>query len=61
MKLILMGFFTIHWNLGQFTLILREADYKKRKLSQVTINCIQNVKIRLIPYNLIDKMMSNII
>jgi hypothetical protein len=54
--------YTIYCNLGQFTLIIREVDYKKKcKLSQVTINHIQYIKISFITYNLIDKIMFNII
>jgi hypothetical protein len=53
--------YTIYCNLGQFMLIICEVDYKKVKTVQVTINRIQYVKINIITYNLIDKIMFNII
>jgi hypothetical protein len=41
--------------------VLYKRIIKKRKLSQVTINRIQYVKINFITYNLIYKIMFNII
>ena len=51
--------FIVTWDSLRF-FIIRFADYK-RKLPQVTINNIQYVKINFITYNLIDKIMFNII
>jgi hypothetical protein len=45
--------YTSYCKLGQFTRIIHEADHKKRKLSHIILNRIQNVKIGFIPCNLI--------